>query len=106
LEALLARKKQFEGPKSYLECLGGAAGPKEMIRGNFDRKFPRRSKHYLLEEPHLKHSAKDRAIEKHCVYSGGARKRSTKILEGNSVKRPSECKGYIPSKELLLVFAL
>jgi hypothetical protein len=32
-KALLARKRQFEGPKSYLEYLEGAAGPKEAIRG-------------------------------------------------------------------------
>jgi hypothetical protein len=31
LKALLARKKQFEGPKPCLEYLEGAAGPKETI---------------------------------------------------------------------------
>jgi hypothetical protein len=60
LKALLARKKQFEGPKFRLKYLGGAAGPKrqfegpkprleylegaagpkETIRNNFDRKIP------------------------------------------------------------------
>jgi hypothetical protein len=33
LKALLARKKQFEGPKPCIEYLEGAAGPKETIRG-------------------------------------------------------------------------
>jgi hypothetical protein len=33
LEALLARKKQFEGPKSCLEYLEGAAGPKVQFEG-------------------------------------------------------------------------
>jgi hypothetical protein len=34
LKALLARKKQFEGSKSYLEYLGGAAGPKDNFEGS------------------------------------------------------------------------
>jgi hypothetical protein len=33
MEALLARRKQFEGPKPALEEYGGAAGPKKAIRG-------------------------------------------------------------------------
>jgi hypothetical protein len=33
LKALLARKKQFEGPKSHLEYLEGAAGPKRQFEG-------------------------------------------------------------------------
>jgi hypothetical protein len=33
LKALLARKKQCEGPKSCLEYLGGAAGPKKQFEG-------------------------------------------------------------------------
>jgi hypothetical protein len=117
LKVLLTRKKQFEGPKSRLEYPEGAAGPKrnnsrerspasnilkallarkEIIRGNFNRRFPRRSKHSLLEEPHSKRSAKDRVVEKLCVCSGGAKKKSTKNLEVNPIERPSECKGYIP----------
>jgi hypothetical protein len=67
LKALLARKKQFEGPKPCLEYLEGAAGPKKTIRNNFDQKFPRRSKHSLPKETHSKRSAKDRVVEKPCV---------------------------------------
>jgi hypothetical protein len=37
LKALLARKKQFEGPKSFLEYLEGAVGPKD---NSGDRKIP------------------------------------------------------------------
>jgi hypothetical protein len=33
LKALLARKKQFEGPKPCLEYLEGAAGPKRRFKG-------------------------------------------------------------------------
>jgi hypothetical protein len=33
MKALLARKKQIEGPKPCLEYYEGAAGPKETIRG-------------------------------------------------------------------------
>jgi hypothetical protein len=33
LKALLAQKKQFEGPKPCLEYLEGAAGPKEIVQG-------------------------------------------------------------------------
>jgi hypothetical protein len=32
-KALLARKKQLEGPKSCLEYIDGTAGPKEITRG-------------------------------------------------------------------------
>jgi hypothetical protein len=78
LEGAAGLKGQFEGPKSRLEYLEGAAGPKETIRNNFNRKFPRRSKHSLLEEPHLKRSAKDRVVEKLCVCLGDTKERSTK----------------------------
>jgi hypothetical protein len=33
LKALLAQKKQFEGPKPYLEYFEGAAGPKRQFEG-------------------------------------------------------------------------
>jgi hypothetical protein len=64
LKALLARKRQFEGLKPRLEYLEGAAGLKKTIRNNFDRKFPRRSKHSLLEEPNSKRSAKKQSRRK------------------------------------------
>jgi hypothetical protein len=86
LEGAAGPKGQFEGPKSYLEYLVGTTGPKVQFEHNFDQKFPRRSKC----------STKDRVIEKLYVYSDGTKERSTKDLEGNSVERPSECKGYIP----------
>jgi hypothetical protein len=118
LKALLARKKQFEGLKSRFEYLGGAAspkeqfeglkpclkylegaaGPKETIRDNFDRKFPRRSKPSLLEEPHSKRSAKDRVIEKTLRMFGWHKREEHKNLERNPVKKSSECKGHIPLK--------
>jgi hypothetical protein len=74
LKALLARKKPFEGPKSGFEYLEGAAGPKKAIRDKFDQKIPSKEQTSL----------------------GGTKEWSTKNLEGNPVKRPSECKGYIP----------
>jgi hypothetical protein len=86
LEGAASPKGQFEGPKSYLEYLEGAAGPKRQFEFNFEQKFPRRGKC----------SAKDRIVEKLCVYSDGTKKRSTKDLDGNPIERPSECKGYIP----------
>jgi hypothetical protein len=78
LKALLAQKKQFEGPKPCLEYLEGAAGPKKTIQNNFDQKIPQKSKHSLLTEPHSKRSAKDRVVKKLCVCLGGTKERSTK----------------------------
>jgi hypothetical protein len=49
-EALLARKNQFEGPKSCLEYLEGAAGPKGAIREKFDQKSPRMNKQPLVAQ--------------------------------------------------------
>jgi hypothetical protein len=96
LKALLARKKQFERPKPCLEYLEGAAGPKKAIRNNFDRKFPRKSKHSLLEEPHSKLSAKDRIVKKLCVCLGGTKERSTKTLkETQSRNHPSARGTYL-----------
>jgi hypothetical protein len=68
----LARKKQFEGPKSYLEYSEGAAGPKEAIRIQFRPK-----------NSHI--GAKDKAVEKLYIYSAGTEERSEKNLE----KKPS-----------------
>jgi hypothetical protein len=48
LKALLARKKQFEGPKPCLEYLEGAAGPKRAIQDNFDRKIPSKEQTSLI----------------------------------------------------------
>jgi hypothetical protein len=96
LKALLARKKQFKGLKPCLEYLEGAAGPKKAIQNNFDQKFPRRSKHSLLEEPHSRRSAKNKVVKKLCVCLSGTKERSTKNLEGSPVKKSSERKGCIP----------
>jgi hypothetical protein len=93
LKALLAQKKQFEGLKPCLEYLEGAAGPKKTIQNNFDRKFPRRSKHSLLEEPHSKRSAKDRVVEKPCIYLGGTKERSTKTSKGTQSRNYPSARG-------------
>jgi hypothetical protein len=84
-KALPARKEQFEGPKSFLEYLEGAVGPRRRFEYNFD---PKNS----LE------GAKDRVVEKLCVYSDDTKERSKKDLEENPVERPSECKRYVPSR--------
>jgi hypothetical protein len=93
LKALPARKKQFEGPKPCLEYLEGAAGLKETIRNNFDQKFPRRSKHSLLKETHSKRLAKNRVVEKPCVYLGGTKERSTKTSKGTQSRNYPSARG-------------
>jgi hypothetical protein len=39
LEGAAGPKRQFERPKPCFEYLGGAAGPKRAIQDNFDRKI-------------------------------------------------------------------
>jgi hypothetical protein len=96
LKGVASPKGQFEGPKPCLEYLEGAAGPKGQFETISIKKFPRMSKHPLLEEPHSKCSAKDRVVEELCVCLGNTKERSTKASKEIQSKKSSECKGHIP----------
>jgi hypothetical protein len=49
LKALLARKKQFEGPKPGFEYLEGAAGPKKGNSKQFRSKITSKEQEFLAQ---------------------------------------------------------
>jgi hypothetical protein len=54
LEGATSPKVRFEGPKSYLEYLEGAAGPKKTIRIQFRSKIPSKEQLFSERQSHRK----------------------------------------------------
>jgi hypothetical protein len=96
LKALLARKRYLEGPKSCLECLEGAAGPKEITRGT--EVLPRMSRRRCWPERDNSRS-KRQSRRKNSVQIRMTQKRGT---QGTSKENPVEMlfkyKRHIPLK--------
>jgi hypothetical protein len=81
LKALLARKKQFEGPKSCLKYLEGAAGPKKQFEGP---KTPSNERAFLTQRAQFEafNKRQDRRKNLACVLiaqKGGTQKPRKKL---------------------------